>query len=102
MGWATQAIEELNKKRTIKITPRGNSMTGKIESGDTVTLVPCEVKDLEIGDIVLVKVRGTVYLHLIKAIKGNIFLIGNNKGKINGWTEAKNIYGKVVNVGRRS
>ena len=98
MGWATHAIEELIKKKTVKITPHGNSMSGKIESGDTVTLVPCDPKDLEAGDIVLTKVRGTVYLHLIKAIKGDMVLIGNNKGKINGWTSHKNVYGKVTEI----
>lgn len=36
----------------------------------------------------LCKVNGTEYLHLIKAIQGSRFQIGNNKGRINGWIGA--------------
>jgi hypothetical protein len=31
--------------------------------------------------------------HLVKAIKNNRFLIGNNHGKINGWISINNIFG---------
>jgi hypothetical protein len=45
-----------------------------------------------------VRVKGNVYLHLIKAINGERFLIGNNRGGINGWVNAKNIYGVATKV----
>jgi hypothetical protein len=60
-------------------------MTGKVNNGDLVTLTPCQPESLKVGDIVLVRCKGTDYLHLIKAIDGPRFQIGNNKGRINGW-----------------
>jgi len=47
---------------------------------------------------VLVRVRGRVYLHLIKAIDGQRFLIGNNHGGINGWTGPRAVYGIATGV----
>jgi hypothetical protein len=47
---------------------------------------------------VLCKVGGTQYLHLIKAIRGPSFQIGNNRGGINGWISRNNIYGVCVRV----
>src|SRR5262245_54907543 len=47
---------------------------------------------------VLCKVNGRQYLHLVKAIDGNRFQIGNNRGRINGWISAHGIYGKCVRI----
>jgi hypothetical protein len=33
MGWAAAYIEKLNRGESVSFRPRGNSMTGKIESG---------------------------------------------------------------------
>ncbi len=71
-------------------------MKPKINSGELVTLSPS--KHYKKKDIVLVKVNGRVYLHLIKAIKGDTYCIGNNKGHINGWVGINCIYGKVICV----
>jgi hypothetical protein len=60
---------------------------------------PIDPKSLEVGDIVLCKVKGYEYLHLVKAIQGQRFQIGNNKGRINGWITANSIFGKCVRVG---
>ena len=68
-------------------------MTGKVNDGDRVTLKPCDPDQLRVGDIVLVRVHGTDYLHLIKAINQNRFLIGNNRGGINGWVGKNAIFG---------
>jgi hypothetical protein len=38
------------------------------------------------------------YLHLVKAIQGQRFQIGNNRGRINGWVSAHVIFGKCVAV----
>jgi len=73
-------------------------MSGKIESGQLCTVVPVKVEDLQKGDIVLCKVNGSQYLHLIKAIQGKRFQIGNNRGRINGWIGESGIYGKCVRV----
>jgi len=38
MGWATGHIEKLRAGETVSFRPRGNSMTGKIESGQLCTV----------------------------------------------------------------
>ena len=43
-------------------------MSGKIESGQLCTVVPANVEDVNVGDIVLCKVNGFQYLHLIKVV----------------------------------
>jgi hypothetical protein len=98
MGWATGYIEKLKKGETVQFRPRGNSMTGKIESGQLCTVVPVDAEALEVGDIVLCKVNDFQYIHLIKARQGDRFQIGNNRGRINGWIGANGIYGKCVRV----
>ncbi len=99
MSWATNYIIKLCNGETVKFRPRGNSMQGKISSGQLVTLEPInECSLLNIGDIVLCKVNGKQYLHLISAIRNNQFQISNNKGHINGWTTIKNIYGICTKI----
>ena len=85
MGWADRAIEALRRGEEARVRPRGHSMRGKVEDGALVTLAPCESERLQPGDVVLVRVRGTVYLHLVKAVNQGRFLIGNNRGGINAW-----------------
>lgn len=97
MSWATYAIDKLLKKEGVVINPRGNSMTPKIESGDRVELIPCDIADVQVDDVVLCRVKGSDYLHLVKAVGDGEVLIGNNHGKINGWT--RKVYGKVVKIG---
>jgi hypothetical protein len=48
---------------------------------------------LRVGDIVLVRVRGRVVLHLIRAIDGQRCLIGNDHGHINGLAGPAAVYG---------
>lgn len=73
-------------------------MRGKVNDGDLVTLEPAAPELLAVGDIVLVRVHGRDYLHLVKAIGDGRFQIGNNRGGINGWVGANGIYGKAVKV----
>lgn len=99
MGWATNYIKDLKNGKTIQFRPRGNSMEGKISSGQLCTVEPVtEDTVLKKGDIVLCYVSGCQYLHLIKAISGNQFKIANNKGRINGKTTRKNIFGRCIKV----
>ena len=71
-------------------------MQGKVESGQLCTVEP--VDPATVGDIVLCKVNGKQYLHLVKAIQGKRFQIGNNRGRTNGWVGANSIYGKCTKV----
>ena len=99
MGWATHYIAMLQEGETVQFRPRGNSMVGKIESGQLCTVEPIEDPDaLAVGDIVLCKVNGRQYIHLIKAIQGKRFQIGNNRGRINGWASANSVFGKCIRV----
>ncbi|MEO7718246.1 MAG: S24/S26 family peptidase [Capsulimonas sp.] len=98
MSWALFAKEALRKGETVLIKPRGHSMTGKVNDGDHVTVEPCDPDTLQVGDIVLVRVHGNDYLHLIKAIDKGRFQIGNNRGGINGWVGPNGIYGKATKI----
>ena len=98
MGWATAYIAKLREGETVSFRPRGNSMAGKIDSGQLCTVAPLESSALSVGDIVLCKVNGREYLHLIKAIPGPRFPIGNNRRRINGWVSAAAIFGKCVKI----
>jgi hypothetical protein len=100
MSWAKFAIEALQRGETVQVRPRGHSMRGKINDGDLVTLEPCDPGTLQPDDIVLVKVRARDYVHLIKAVNGKRFQIGNNRGHINGWVGPNCIYGKATKVER--
>ena len=74
-------------------------MKCKIEFGQLCTVEPIEdYANLEKDDIVLCKVNGNEYLHLIKAINGARFQIGNNRGRINGWVGTNSIFGRCVKV----
>ncbi len=98
MSWARFGIEGLGRGEAVQIRPRGHSMRGKVNDGDLVTITPCVGESLETGDIVLVRVGGSDYLHLIKAVDGERFQIGNNRGGINGWVGRSAIYGKATRV----
>ena len=98
MGWASQYIDKLLAGETVSFRPRGHSMTPKIKSGQLCTVAPVDVATLQVDDIVLCKVRGSEYLHLVKAIQDTRFQIGNNRGFINGWIGPTPIYGKLLKV----
>jgi hypothetical protein len=99
MGWATAYIARLRAGETVQFRPRGASMKGKIESGQLCTVAPVtDAAALAVGDIVLCKVGGNEYLHLIKAIQGQRFQIGNNRGFINGWIGPNAIFGRCTTI----
>jgi hypothetical protein len=98
MGWASGYIEQLKRGDTVSFRPRGHSMSPKIESGHLCTVAPVDPATLAVGNIVLCKVKGSEYLHLVKAIQSDRFQIGNNRGFINGWIGASSIYGRLLHV----
>ena len=101
MGWADPYIERLQCGQTVHFRPRGHSMRGRIESGQQVTVIPTD-EEPEVGDVVLCRVRGRCFLHLVKAIEGHgkarRYLIGNNRGGINGWVPRRAIHGRCIAV----
>lgn len=98
MGWASEYIAKLQKGEIVQFRPHGNSMAGRIESGQLCTVIPVDNSSFQIGDIVLCTVNGSQYLHLIKDIKHNSFQIGNNKGHVNGWIDLSHIYGRCIKI----
>jgi phage repressor protein C with HTH and peptisase S24 domain len=91
--------QKLLNGETCLVQGFGNSMTPILKSGQVCEVSPIEdYSSLNKGDIVLCKVRGHHYLHLISAIKGNQFQISNNHKHVNGWVTKKNIYGKVTKI----
>lgn len=96
MDWATNIIERLKNGETVTFRSGGNSMRPKINDGATVTVEPVDIKDVKKGDIVLCRVKGNHYLHLVKAVDNGRLLIGNNHGRINGWT--RTVYGRFVRI----
>jgi len=94
MNWK---IERLLAGETIVSKEGGNSMLPIIASMQPVKIKPVKWEECEVGDIVYCKVKGNIYTHLVKAKNDKRgCLIGNNRGKTNGWT--KNIYGKVIEI----
>ena len=65
---------------TVEFRPTGSSMVPLIRSRQLVTVVPVDPARVEVGDIVLARVAGTVYLHLVSAIDGGRVQISNNRG----------------------
>jgi hypothetical protein len=98
MSWAKFAVEALRNGESAQIRPRGHSMKGKVNDRDLVTLEPCVPDNLAVGDVVLVRVRGRDYLHLIKAVNQGRFLIGNNRGGVNGWVGHNCICGIATQI----
>jgi phage repressor protein C with HTH and peptisase S24 domain len=67
MEWQKH-IDNLNQNKTVRFRPKGNSMQPIIESGNLVTVEP--IKDYTLikkGDVVLCKVKGHHYVHLVTA-----------------------------------
>jgi hypothetical protein len=50
MGWASEYIARLQNGETIQFRPRGNSMKGKVESGQLCTVEPVVPATLKVGD----------------------------------------------------
>jgi len=84
----------------LEVTGVGNSMTPILKSRQSVIVssFKSDVEDIKKNDIVFCKVNGHFYLHKVYAINGDQYQIGNNHGHINGWTNKKNIFGKVVEI----
>ena len=100
MGWASRAIAELQAGASVTIRPRGPSMRGLVEDGQVVTVDPVPPgAEIHEGDIVLCRVRGREYLHLVHAIGPRGYLIGNARGHLNGWISRSNVFGRLNRSG---
>jgi hypothetical protein len=93
----------LQEGGTIQFRPRGNSMVPLVKSGQLCTVEPLGDHVVQKGDIVLCKVKGKYFLHLVKSTQekmdgGGRYQIGNNKGHTNGTIGRDKIFGRLVKV----
>lgn len=93
-----KVVERLRRGEAVEIRPSGNSMTPIICSRQLVRIVPVDATTVERGDVVLAKVAGRHYLHLVSAVQGERVQISNNHGHVNGWTGRDRIFGIVDSV----
>lgn len=97
MDWAEDHIKRLKAGETVTFRPRGGSMEPLVLDNQEVTVKPLTKDDVLVpGDIVLCKVERHSYLHLIKRCEHKLCLIGNNKGRINGWVKRDDVFGRMV------
>ncbi len=81
MGWASNYILDLLAGRTVQLRAPGQSMSGRIEPKQLVTIAPVpDPLKIKVGDIGLCSVRGWGRLHLVKAVRHGSFLIASNRG----------------------
>lgn len=85
---------------TVEFRPAGDSMVPLIRSRQQVRVAPVDPARLAVGDIVLARVAGTVYLHLVSAVDSarRRVQISNNRGRVNGWTGHDRVFGLCVAV----
>ncbi|MFD9305083.1 S26 family signal peptidase [Streptomyces sp. NPDC060048] len=100
MGMLDVQADRVRAGATVEFRPTGTSMVPLVRSRQRVRVAPVEPALLEPGDIVLARVSGTVYLHLVKAVDAprHRVQIGNNRGRVNGWTSRDRVFGICVAV----
>jgi len=78
----------------------GTSMEPVIPSGSRVTIAPVDVDTIELGDIVMARVRDSTMLHLVKAIDADRrqVEISGTSGPANGWTAFDLVYGICIRI----
>lgn len=95
---SSDAYQAVAQGRIVSIKPHGNSMTPYIRSGDPIIIEPVAPQDVKRGDIVLVKVKGRIFLHFVKAATADQVLIANAHGHLNGWTPREKVVGVVTQI----
>lgn len=92
--------DRTGRGETVEFRPTGHSMTPLVRGRQLVRVAPVDPALVEPGDIVLARVSGTVYLHLVSAVDRprRRVLIGNNRGRLNGWTGHERVYGICLAV----
>jgi hypothetical protein len=110
-SWADEHIAALKRGETVSFRPHGRSMEPRIMSGQLCTVEPVDPLTLGTDDVVLCRVGRKQYLHIVHAIQPIVvtagvrhfrsstpFMIGNNKGGLNGWIGPEDVYGRLVKV----
>jgi hypothetical protein len=100
VGMLDAAAGRVAAGATVELRPSGSSMVPLVRSRQRVTIAPVDPAKLEVGDIVLARVAGTVYLHLVSAVDQarKRVQISNNHGRVNGWTSHDRVFGICVAI----
>jgi hypothetical protein len=100
MGMLDAVASRVAGGATVEFRPTGSSMVPLIRSRQRVVVAPVDPSKLAVGDIVLARVSGTVYLHLVSAVDQarRRAQISNNRGRVNGWTGHDRVFGICVAV----
>jgi hypothetical protein len=100
MGVLQMIANRVAAGATVEFRPTGASMVPLIRSRQLVRVAPVDPARVQVGDIVLARVAGTTYLHLVSAIDAAAgrLQISNNRGRVNGWTSHHRVYGICVAV----
>ncbi|MGY3684787.1 hypothetical protein ACVWXU_008410 [Streptomyces sp. TE33382] len=100
MGALNAAAGRVAEGATVTFRPSGSSMVPLIRSRQQVVVAPVDPSKVEVGDIVLARVAGSVYLHLVSSVDlaGKRVQISNNRGLVNGWTSHDRVFGICVTV----
>lgn len=76
-------------------------MAPRVRDGQLVVVQPITSPyALNRGDVVLCAVDGQQYLHQVLSVDGTHrrVLIGNMRGRTNGWTPFERVYGRLTEV----
>ena len=92
------AREALAEGRSARVRPRGHSMSGVIEDNQEVCIEPVDPSDVQAGDVVFLAWKQSYLLHIVYELDGEQVLIGNARGRMNGWTDRSAILGRVAGV----
>ncbi|MFF1342333.1 GNAT family N-acetyltransferase [Streptomyces sp. NPDC058290] len=100
MGMLDALADRIGRGETVEFRPAGDSMAPLIHSRRRVRVAPVDPALVEPGDIVLARVAGTVYLHLVSAVDAprRRVQISNNRGRVNGWTGHDRVFGICLAV----
>jgi hypothetical protein len=95
MGALDAIAARVAQGHTVDFRPSGSSMVPLIRNRQLVTVTPVDPTKVEVGDIVLARVAGATYLHLVSAVDASTgrVQISNNRGRVNGWTNHARVYG---------
>lgn len=97
-------VDKLKDNYSVEFRPKGNSMSPIIKSGQLVRVRSMKFynQPLKVGDVVLCRVKGNIYLHKISSIKSknktDFYQISNNRGFVNGWIGKDKVYGILTKV----
>jgi hypothetical protein len=94
MNLAAEAARLRAGAGSVTFATSGSSMEPRVRSGATVTVTALAGAPRK-GDVVLAKVKGRWYLHLVTGVRKGQVQISNNKGHVNGWTTVGNIVGRL-------